>query len=183
MNESIIDVIYHATFNKTIWKNIIHTKDRPIIYKAFFDLKDGRRVYLNKQYPCNIDEIKTHSHPNTVEFLLLSGKYKEFVYCTKSEEPLIEIVHLQGSWRKIDNEKTSHAIQPLKTSYSIMIVNDQPKDAEFMIKNMDGYIKMGNEQMDNYLHKFRLLISSLFITSQDRSCGEGSLDFTNWLRE
>lgn len=115
------------------WDSLLINRRKPYTYRMFTSLPVGR-LCLHKFDPCGDNEAFYHPHPWPGAFVILKGAYKMTVGLspdrTSKPETVMESILHAGSFYQIDNPMTWHKIQPLTTTYTMML-NGMPWDADY----------------------------------------------------
>lgn len=116
----------------TEWGSLVINRRKPHTYRVFRQFGE-HRVCLHRFEPCSEDEAFPHPHPWPGAFLLLQGEYVHTVggsadLESKPEFYIREIVRPYSMY-EIINPKTWHRVQPLKTTYTVML-NSEPWDEQ-----------------------------------------------------
>ena len=159
----------------TQWESLVINKRKPHTYRAWSwlsrydlltDIQHSHRVCLHRFEPCEAEEAFSHPHGWPAEFLVLSGRYLETVWrghnesCTDAR-PVSETLHVAGTWHKIDNEHTWHKIQPLTTTFTLMINGPAYSNPLGAVRTTAGkdLDKMSREELGVHLSWCNLLMS------------------------
>ncbi len=121
--QELVDDINNGS-NGGRWDSLIINRRKPYTYRMFTDTPMGR-LCLHKFDPCDSDEAFSHPHPWPGAFIVLKGAYRMIVglspdRLSKPVDVIETIVHA-GSSYLIDNPMTWHSIQPLTTTYTVML--------------------------------------------------------------
>jgi hypothetical protein len=106
------------------WDSLIINKRKPYTYRIFRQF--GKyRVCLHKFDPCSFEEAFAHPHPWPGAFMVLSGRYLHSVGVAPDAFSEPELVYQQevGPYSPycISNPLIWHSVQPLQTTYTIMV--------------------------------------------------------------
>lgn len=148
------------------WDSLVINRRKPYTYRVFRNFGDFR-VCLHKFEPCSQFEAFSHPHPWPAAFLILKGKYVQTLgYSLDLASPPVinyqEILCPYSKYCIIDN-KLWHKIQPLETTYTIM-VNGQPFEEQHKeVKTTKGkdLQKMSLDEVRTHLYQFDLLTSEM----------------------
>ena len=147
------------------WDSLVINKRKPHTYRAFMSLGE-RRVCLHRFDPCEPDECFRHPHPWPGSFLMLAGEYVHRIgYSTSLEtEPVMlykEIVRPYTTY-EITHRQTWHSVQPLQTSYTIMLNGEPWEVAHSDTRTTKGkdLESMDKEQLKNHLTLFDAMLTN-----------------------
>jgi hypothetical protein len=106
------------------WDSLIINKRKPYTYRIFRQFGEYR-VCLHKFDPCSFEESFAHPHPWPGAFMVLRGRYLHSVGVSPDLESEPELVYQQevGPYSPyyIGNPLIWHSVQPLQTTYTIMV--------------------------------------------------------------
>jgi len=115
------------------WDSLIINRRRPVTYRIFRQLADGKRLCLHKFEPCDVHEAFSHPHPWPAAFIILKGRYQMKVGTSINRfSPATHALTLElaaGSAYEITDVNTWHSVIPLETTYTVML-NDAPWPAD-----------------------------------------------------
>lgn len=136
--EKLIPKVREGLNELEAWDSLVINKRKPHTYRVFRQY-DDLRVCLHRFEPCGPDDCFAHPHPWPGAFLMLSGEYIHRIGASDSlgSEPIFffkEIVR-PFSMYEIIHPQTWHSVQPLKTTYTIM-VNGTPWDTQHAATRM-----------------------------------------------
>lgn len=154
----------HNRIRNYDWDSLVINRRKPHTYRAFMYL-GNRRVCLHRFDPCEPEDCFLHPHPWPGAFLMLAGEYVHNIGYSPSLEakPLMlykEIVRPYTAY-EIANPQTWHSVQPLVTSYTIML-NGEPweiQHSETRTTKGKDLDEMNQQQLDEHLNIFDSLLS------------------------
>lgn len=149
------------------WDSLIVNRRKPHTYRVFRQFGE-HRVCLHRFDPCGPDDCLAHPHPWPGAFLMLKGEYVHKIGYSDSlgTDPTFvftEIVRPYSMY-EIIHPQTWHSVQPLQTTYTIMI-NGSPWDAQHAAtrttkgKDLD---RMSQEDLATHLKTFANLLDGYF---------------------
>ena len=161
--------ILHALDEVNEWESLVINRRKPHTYRVFRNI-DGYRVCLHRFEPCDDNEAFPHPHPWPGAFLLLEGEYVHTVGGSvdlKSEPEyfLREIVRPYSTY-EIINKQTWHRVQPIKTTYTVMINGEPWKESHSETRTTKGkdLESMERDDLVKHLNKFRVLLKEYLET-------------------
>lgn len=123
------------SIHEDVWDSLIINRRKPYTYRLFrqFGPHGQRRVCLHKFDPCSESDAFPHPHPWPGAFMILDGEYKQSIGISEDlkTHPKVfyhEILRPYSTY-EIADPHIWHIVQPLKTTYTVMI-NDAPWDKE-----------------------------------------------------
>lgn len=141
------------------WKSLVINKRKPHTYRAYRQFGDYR-VCLHRFEPCEADECFAHPHPWPGAFLTLDGSYVHRIgYSeTLSSQPvfLFKEIVAPDSMYEITDPRTWHSVQPLETTYTVM-VNGAPwqeQHAETKTTVGKDLDRMSEDELELHLDTF-----------------------------
>jgi len=151
------------------WKSLKITKRKPHTFRVFTEYPNAAginiRVCLHKFERCGEHEPFWHPHPWPGSFLMLDGAYVHKIGYTpdlESGEPiqLCEELVRPYTMYSITNKQTWHCVQPLTTSYTIMINGEPWEDSHSHTRTTKGkdLETMADDELKVHLSIFDLLI-------------------------
>jgi hypothetical protein len=106
------------------WDSLVINRRKPHTYRMFRQFGDYR-VCLHRFESCSAEDAFLHPHPWPAAFLLLEGEYIQTIggSTTLEDKPNIYMRELirPRSMYEIVNPTTWHSVQPLSTTYTVMI--------------------------------------------------------------
>lgn len=106
------------------WDSLVINRRKPHTYRAF-TMDGDYRICLHRFEPCSEEEAFKHPHPWPGAFIVMAGAYRHWIGMSKDlesqPEKVMDSVMRLGSMYEIVNKTTWHSVQPLDTSYTIMI--------------------------------------------------------------
>lgn len=107
------------------WDSLIINKLKPHTYRVFTMIGD-LRVCLHRFEPCSPDECFRHPHPWPAAFIVMDGRYKHWLGWSDhqtDDEPqgVSNGIVTAGCMYEIVDPRTWHSVQPLVTSYTVML--------------------------------------------------------------
>lgn len=114
------------------WDSLIINRRKPHTYRAFRQLDNGMRLCIHRFEPCSNAEAFRHPHPWPGAFLVIGGRYVQHVWLAKDKddkepERVMEMALSRGALYEISKPMVWHSVQPLTTSWTIML-NGEPWD-------------------------------------------------------
>lgn len=150
------------------WDSLIITRRKPHTYRVFRRFGEYR-VCLHRFEPCGPDECFAHPHPWPGAFLMLEGEYVHRVGYSNSleSEPTFlftERVRPYSAYEIVDRQ-TWHSIQPLKTTWTVMV-----NGAPWKIQHAETRTPKGKdlERMDQKMLREHLSVFSTRIGAYER---------------
>ena len=153
------------------YDSLVVNRRKPHTYRAFRQFGEYR-VCLHRFDSCGPDECFAHPHPWPGAFLMLEGEYLHRVGFSPDldSDPTFlftEIVRPYSMY-EIVHKQTWHSVQPLKTTYTVM-VNGEPWDGHSQtmptkgkdLEKMEGtgVMKEGTP-FARHMSKFYMLLSN-----------------------
>ena len=106
------------------WKSLVINRRKPHTYRAFTMFGEDR-ICLHRFEECSEAEAFMHPHPWPGAFLVVSGPYRHWVGRSSNLEDqpneVMDSVMCKGSIYQIVDPQVWHMVQPLETSYTIML--------------------------------------------------------------
>jgi len=129
---TILKRVQEGLVRPDTWESLVINRRKPHTYRIFQQI-GGFRVCLHRFEACEEDEAFPHPHPWPGAFLLLEGEYIHTVggsadLKSKPEYFIREIVRPYSMY-EIINPQTWHKVQPLQTTYTVML-NGEPWDRQ-----------------------------------------------------
>ena len=120
-----------------LWETLVINRRRPHTYRVWTMVEyryKPLRICLHRFEPCTPFDAFAHPHPWPGAFFVLKGRYKQRLWTSpdrySAKVTLVSDMILdRGSSYLIDNPLVWHSVQPLETSWTIM-VNGEPWDKE-----------------------------------------------------
>lgn len=131
---SILQKVRQAldTNDLSMWDSLVINRRKPHTYRVFRQFGDYR-VCLHRFEPCEESDAFPHPHPWPGAFLLLQGEYVHTIggSADLESEPeyYIREVVRPYSMYEIINPHTWHKVQPLQTTYTLMM-NGEPWETQ-----------------------------------------------------
>ena len=146
------------------WDSLIINRRKPHTYRMFRKFGD-LRVCLHKFEPCEAEDAFAHPHPWPGAFLVLRGQYIQNIGYSESLEsdPVFfykEVVRANTMY-EIVNPKTWHSVQPLETTYTIMVNGEPWEEQHSQTRTTKGkdLEKMNNHDLIKHLLTFSCYLS------------------------
>lgn len=143
------------------WDSLVINRRKPHttrLYRRF----PNYRVCLHMFHPCKANETQGHPHPWPGAFLILGGSYYHSVGISKDlkSNPRYFYKELltEGSYYEIDNKRVFHKVQPIETTWTVMI-NGDPWKGHIKTKTTKGKNLDKLSEQDNWA--FRKLIKPM----------------------
>jgi hypothetical protein len=106
------------------WDSLVINRRKPHTYRAFTMFGEDR-ICLHRFEPCSEAEAFIHPHPWPGAFLVISGSYRHLVARSENlkDRPfeVMDSIMCKGSTYQIIDPRVWHIVQPLETSYTIML--------------------------------------------------------------
>ena len=148
------------------WNSLVINRRKPHTYRAWKMLGNDR-VCVHKFDPCEPDDCFVHPHPWPAAFLILDGKYIQNIGYSKDltdKDPtmIYREVLTRGSMYEMDSPTLWHSVQPLTTTYTIML-NGEPWDAHESTRRTKGkdLDEMSHDELLKHLQKASVHLRSL----------------------
>ena len=152
------------TFNAhTHWDSLVINRRKPHTYRIFKQYGDYR-VCLHKFEPCEEHEAFGHPHPWAGAFLVLKGECTQYIGLSTSDTGPVwcykELIR-PGTMYEITKPMTWHRIQPLKTTWTVMINREPWRYPHVDVKTTKGkdLEKMDDKSKKEHLSTFYMLIN------------------------
>ena len=160
---NILQRVREALVHPNLWDSLVINRRKPHTYRVFQQIGDYR-VCLHRFEPCEEADAFPHPHPWPGAFLLLEGEYVHTVggsadLHSDPEYYIREIVRPYSMY-EIINPLTWHMVQPLKTTYTVMINGAPWKTTHDKTRTTKGKAleSMSEALLLEHLAKFEVLL-------------------------
>ena len=161
--EQAIEEVVPLLDDTVKWNSLVINRRRPHTYRAFIMLGENR-VCLHRFESCHHNEAFKHPHPWPGAFKVLEGEYVQRVGwsfgLTGCPPHYMTMRFGAGSVYEISDRHIWHSVQPLTTSYTIMINGppwENPHSAAPTTKGKD-LDRMSDVDLRKHLDKFKKLL-------------------------
>jgi hypothetical protein len=149
-----------------LWNSLIINRRKPHTYRVFAMLGDCR-ICLHRFEPCSEAEAFIHPHPWPAAFKILGGSYRQWVGRSNSlqdapDEVMDSVLH-KDSMYEITDPLIWHSVEPLETSYTIMLNGPvwEVQHKETRTTKGKDLESMNEEDLRDHLKVFQALLKDV----------------------